>query len=130
MVQMLSYPPRAAARQRSYTVASVKRDSPSERNITTGVLQGCHKYFVFQMKYSLPLRCGVPLHDFSSTCEGIVVVSPQCRGVIQKKLDQLLCSASGVVLSNDLEKEVRRSPIGRVSFTSAVALNRTTLYVS
>src|SRR5258706_9098869 len=62
------------------------------------------------MKYSLPLRCGMPLHDFSSTDEGIVIVSPSRRVVIQKKLDQLLCSASGVILSNDLEKEVRRSP--------------------
>ena len=44
----------------------------------------------------------MPLHEFSSTDEGIVIVSPSRRVVIQKKLDQLLCSASSVVLDNDL----------------------------
>jgi len=87
MMPMLSYPARTAARQRSFTDASVKPHSPSERNITTGVLRGYCKCLVFQMRYVLPLRCGMPLHDFSGTDEGIVKVGPSCRVVVQKKLD-------------------------------------------
>ena len=58
---------------------------------------------VFRIKYFLPLRCSMPLHNFSGTNEGIVKMCPPCRGLIQKSFDQLFRSASGVILNNDLK---------------------------
>jgi len=74
----------------------------------------------------------MPLHDFCRTNEGVVKVRPPCCAVTQKKIDQLFCSASGVVLSNDLKRKSGMDQVATVQipFTSAVGPKRMVLYVS